>query len=527
MSHLESLHKAFGRFLIAAIAMVAGSVCAFADSHDTAASAPEAGDAATTVDSIPYVHILYKDENAPDLSLAEFSQKAASVVFRVNKTDIAPDNAFLRQIRQKVLPRIEALGLELCRIDIRGAASPEGPIDNNRRLAVARANVLRDSITAILPAASGDITHIASVTEDYELLVNDMELAQDPDAALVKSIVSQWLYAPLILKQKLIAAKGHTLWPRLLKVYFPSLRATRVILYFHVAPETAPRIEPLRLVETLPHPDTRKTISLPASIPPLYFETEEEGTVHRRPVLAVSTNLLYDLWYMPDFGFAPMWNGRIEYYPYRDRRSLWNHTSFAISFTNPYYHKWDEHKFFQIRNYEIEARWYHHYDSEWQQRYGWYLGAALDNNIYGIGLSDTRGWEGEGLGGQITGGYVLPLDKCKSWKLEFNLGLGIYGTRYDPYIYDDPFKDANVGHGEYDPSTFHPDPELHYYYKWYGSAADFRKRQHRFIWMGPTQIGISLKYDLLWKRKQRHGVSFRHTETVIKPVVPTEKGGEQ
>ena len=531
---MKSLSKASRRLFLLSIMMEAGCASAFAEAVVTHPVCQRLQADSTALDSIPYANITYTDESVPPYSLAEFCEKAGTVIFKVNKTDIAPDNSFLNDLRNTLLPRIREKQLQLYRIELRGAASPEGPTNNNERLAVGRAKILRDSVTAILPSAQGDIIKMSSVTEDYELLLYYMREANDPDTELVEAIYNKWKDHPADLKWALFTAKKRTLWPRLLAEYFPQLRATRVMLYFHIDPEAVPKepepaVEEPKELEPLEPEFPRNEPQTPAITPdePLPPVELTEVDVHRRPVLAVSTNLLYDLWYMPDFGFAPMWNGRIEYYPHRNRRSLWNHTAFAISFTNPYYHKWDKHKFYQIRNYEIETRFYHRYDTEWQQRYGWYLGAALDNNIYGIGLSDTRGWQGEGLGGQITAGYVLPLDKCKSWKLEFNIGFGIYGTRYDPYIYDDPFKDANVGHGEYDPSTFLPDPELHYYYKWYGSAADFRKRQHRFIWMGPTQIGISIKYDLLWKRKQRHGVSFRHTETVIKPVSPTEKGGAQ
>ena len=52
------------------------------------------------------------------------------------------------------------------------------------------------------------------------------------------------------------------------------------------------------------------------------------------------------------------------------------------------------------------------------------------------------------------------------------------------------------------------DPEL-YNYKWYGEAKDFRKRQHRYSWMGPTRLEVTLSYDLLYRRGRHKGVSFR------------------
>lgn len=452
------------------------------------------------------------------------------VIFTVNRTDIHPGDAFLEEIRHDILPLIREQHLQLYRIDVRGAASPEGPTDGNERLAIGRARVLTDSLTAILPSAEGDLFHTRTVTEDYELLLEHMEAAADPDAPLVEGLIRRWGSDIANLKWALYTAKGRTLWPRLLRDYFPELRATRVTLYFRIDP--GHEVTPPPAAEPLPTPqgDQPALGEHDIILPPLTPLPEDSLTtdtlitperIHRRPVIALSTNLLYDLWYQPDFGFAPMWNGKVEWYPYSERHTFWNHTSLAAGFTNPFYQRWETHEFFQIRNYELEARWYHRYDDETQQRYGWYVGAALDANIYGIGLSDTKGWQGEGTGAQLTGGYVLPLGRCKAWKLEFNVGVGIYRTDYDPYQYEDPFAGSDHGHGEYTPPTFLPggDLTIHYYYKWYGNASDFRERQHRFRWIGPTQIGVSLKYDILWKRKTKRGLSFRHWE-------PAGKGGE-
>lgn len=495
------------------------------------------------LETVPYINVTYTDEDVPSYSLDEFCDKAGAVIFKVNKTNIEPGNPFLNELRTNLLPLIKKQQLELYRIDVRGAASPEGPTDNNERLAIGRANILRDSITSILPSADGELIRMSSVTEDYELLIHYMEKAGDPDTELVRSLYKKWK-KPADIKWALFTAKNSKLWPRLLKEYFPQLRATRVILYFHIAPDAVP-VKPVVEEPSVEEPKTDKPIAVhececkgqaechcaaegpecpcyqyyldgvpcPCVLPDSY-DTVSDTLIHRRPILAIGTNLIYDLWYMPDFGFAPMWNGRLEWYPYSKNNGFWNHTSLAIAFVNPYWHKWDKHKFYQIRNYEIEARWYHRYQQETGQRYGWYLGAAIENNIFGIGLSDTRGWQGEGLGTQITGGYVLPLDKCKSWKLEFNLGFGFYETHYDPYIYEDPYANYGGVHGEYNPPTVIPDEsdKLHYYYKWYGAAKDFKLRQWRYRWIGPMQIGISIKYDFLWKRENRRGASFRHYE---------------
>lgn len=489
---------------------------------------------------------------------------SGSVIFVVNRTEVKPNTAFIKKLHGEILERITEQHLELFRIDVRGAASPEGPIANNERLAKGRTKVLIDSITSILPTAQGDIFNVTSVTEDYEYLIQMMEDTNDPDAQLVKDIYSKWKHSIVDLKWALMTAKKRTLWKRLLSEYFPALRATRVKLYFreHIPSEPAlceccgmpdctcagktfadgtpmgcqcnhdsgchclegqpcpckenggtchcskdegcpcqPVVEP---ADTTAIADTLTTDTIPAEIieTPVTPQPEIEINLHRRPILAFSTNLIYDLWYQPDYGFAPMWNGRLEYLPLR------GHFTYAASFTNPYWHKWNKHKFFQIRNYELEARWYHRFDREKVQRWGWFLGAAIDANKFGIGLGDRRGWQGEGVGAQLVGGYVLPLDKHKDWKLHFTAGFGYYMTKYDPYLWGTP---DFFGHEE----------DGKYYYNTNLYRDEFVKRQHRFTWFGPTQIGVSISYDFLFRKgtghkdepkSRRRGVSFRHWE---------------
>ena len=52
-----------------------------------------------------------------------------------------------------------------------------------------------------------------------------------------------------------------------------------------------------------------------------------------------------------------------------------------------------------------------------------------------------------------------------------------------------------------------------YYYKWTQKPELFKKRQYRWNWIGPTRIGITLSYDLLYRRIQKKGVSFKSYES--------------
>ena len=66
---------------------------------------------------------------------------------------------------------------------------------------------------------------------------------------------------------------------------------------------------------------------------------------------------------------------------------------------------------------------------------------------------------------------------------------GWFFTDYDPYQWLCPV----------DPDS---DQQL-YYYKWYGDAKDFKKRQHRYSWLGPTRLEITLSYDLFYRKSKK------------------------
>ena len=82
--------------------------------------------------------------------------------------------------------------------------------------------------------------------------------------------------------------------------------------------------------------------------------------------------------------------------------------------------------------------------------------------------------------------------------MEFGLQAGYFRCKYDPYQYENPVN---------------PDyRDGLYYYKWTQSPELFKERQYRWDWLGPTRIGITLTYDLLYRRIQKRGVSFKSIE---------------
>lgn len=198
----------------------------------------------------------------------------------------------------------------------------------------------------------------------------------------------------------------------------------------------------------------------------------------RRHLIAARTNLLHDAAYIPQFGFAPSANIQLEYYP------LTGHYTYNAGFTFSNHRHWQNHKFMQVRDVQLELRRYFKGGGEFL---GTYLGAYAQGTVYGIGFSETKGWEGEGGGAGLTLGHTCRLNKKGSLRLELSLSMGAFITRYDPYVWGNPINGTIDGL---------------YYYNYRGSTSQFKKRNHRFMWFGPTNAGLHLTYDIIYRKKK-------------------------
>ena len=472
----------------------------------------------------PYVVIIDEGEDV-EIDDEYFYQYAASVIFKVSKTTIPADDKTVKELRETVFPRINRDSLKVVRVKMRGAASPEGSVALNQRLSLGRQKALYNFVKNYIDIPEGDSLVLETETEDYTYLYKRMMQDGDPDSERVKQLFDTYMpkqqYAQL--ENALKAIDGGRLWRRMLVTYFPSLRAARMIIVCQrkpVPPLSVPELEPKPLPEdsvVTPEPPVIPDTPI-APLPPVEPEPWVER-YPRRELLSVKTNLLFYGAYMPG-GYdrwCPIPNIAVEYYPLR------GHFTYGASFDCPWWQSYDAHKYFQIRNYQVEARYYFRKgDIELRPEgkgaafKGFYLQAYGHVGVFGICLDSQRGWEGEALGGGIGAGYVLPLSKKGHWRLEFQLQAGVLFGGYDPYQFENPVNPAYRDHL--------------YYYDWTGSPSLFKKRQHRFSWIGPTRIGITLSYDLLYRkaRKKTDGVRLpAGTEPTKRynPLVPYEKGG--
>ena len=406
-----------------------------------------------------------------------FIHHSRPIEFIVNKINIR--DADRRWITDSLIPELRALGDRGIVLG-RATASPEGPYDNNVRLSRER----RASMDELLKSYGINTNRIRYdvVAEDYPLLHTLMWLQHDDKLSVVDSLIKRYEGNQAQLKKAMKAYDGGRLWKYILKRYFPKLRAVRIMAIDE------------KLV------DVPQLSELASNWNLLGFPTETKPNIHvelpilaqpRRELLSVKTNLLFDFAYMPGYDrFCPIPNVAVEYYP------LHGHFTYGASFDGPWWQHYKAHKYFQLRNYQLHTRYYFRNGDialrkpgEGAAFKGLFVSAYAHAYLYNICFGEKRGWEGEGWGAGLGIGYVMPLSKKEHWRLEFGLQAGFFQTNYDPYQWRCPV----------DPDK---DPER-YYYKWYGDAKDFKKRQHRYSWLGPTRLEVTLSYDLLHRKRNQ------------------------
>lgn len=472
----------------------------------------------------PYILFVESGDSISDFGDDAFLDIAAPIIYPVNKYTLPQRDKTFRQIADEVIPRLNRDSMRVRHIVFRGAASPEGPFRWNKFLSEHRAQALSDYMRQHMvypPAEEYIATH--TIAEDYPLLCAMMKRAGDPDYALVRAICDEHYAAGRLatLKRKLQTAKRGELWWRLLKQYYPQLRAARVIIYIEkaVAPEPAQTVEeveepePIVPVDTVAVAPVDTIVETPLPQLPIYRPVEVK--LPRREMLSVKTNLLFYGIYMPGYDrYCPIPNIAIEYFPRH------GHFTYGASFDMPWWQDYDGHKYFQLRNYQLETRYYLRSGDERLNPpgqgaafRGLYLQGYVHAGLFGICFDADRGWVGEGVGAGIGAGYVLPLTRKGHWRLEFGLQAGFFTCKYDPYQFENPVN-PNYRDGLY-------------YYKWTGKPSAFKKRQYQWSWLGPTRIGITLSYDLLYRRIQKKGISFKSYETEIRHVPAGETIDEE
>ena len=191
-----------------------------------------------------------------------------------------------------------------------------------------------------------------------------------------------------------------------------------------------------------------------------------------RPVLGVSTNLAYDVTYIPHYGLTSIPSFSLEFYP------LAGKFTFGADVEWPMWKHPQEHRYLQVNNLTLWSRYY--FKPVPGRFRGWYLLANVNAARYGIGW-DAKGWEGEGLGASLGVGYKVTIGR---FFVDMGLAAGYFYSGYDPYVWGN-------------------DATGWYYYDYIGDPEQFVKRNSRLSWIGPTRVYISIGVDLFNRKKKK------------------------
>ena len=448
------------------------------------------------------------------LSAAAFPLRAETaravripVHFRINEIQYDPSYASNQAAMDSVFRLIESIGLDRIEgIEVTGFSSPEGVFEYNRNVSLHRAR----SVAKILRARYAPIATRVRVDaggEAWEALrerivaeVRITEASRDRilrilDDQTISNDTRKWRLANRLGNDP----KVGPLYPWMLRNHHRKLRYGVVVMVYEKAPEqpdAQTEEKPVPTPETVvaePQPvksDPLKSLpdtvvgardSIPAPVESFAISTGtipslvEDAVVELpartiRPVIGLSTNLLYDVTYIPGYGMTSIPSLGLEYYP------LVGHWTYGVDVEWPMWKHWDTHRFMQIQNITLSGR---RYFRPMFLRYGGpYVVGNLNMARFGIGFNN-KGWEGEGIGLSAGAGYKWLLGK--RFYIDLGITLGAFYSAYDPYVYED----NALGW---------------YYYDYAGKPEDFVPRNNRWIWGGPTRIWASFGIDLFNRR---------------------------
>ncbi len=422
------------------------------------------------------------------------------ICFRVDKTVYDPDYMDNRASVDSLVRLVEKVGEENVEsIHVIAYSSPEGWLWHNDELAKKRAYELRWLLRCTFPGIHYTKITCESGGESWGLLrgcVADDPGLDEPARERIFRILDDGSLSNEMLKRKMKDLGG--LYEYLLRTHYRHLRlglTTITVRIMSPAEDSLPGAfsaeesesstgvadtlairEPDKdsLVADKPLKDSTITgFALQPAEGSEVVENADNKKDRRHALLGISTNIPYDLTFIPGYGLTSIPSFSLEFYPDSGRYT------FGADVEWPMWQHWDRHEFMQIQNVTLWAR---RYFKPVEDRFkGAYLFGNLNAVRYGIGW-DEKGWEGEGVGASLGIGYKRYFGASRFF-FDTGIGMGVFWSRYDPYVYGN-------------------DAKRWYYYDYAGKPEDFQERSKRLLWTGPTRLYFSIGYDLLMRKKK-------------------------
>lgn len=366
---------------------------------------------------------------------------------------------------------VDSIGLQkIDSVIIVSQSSPEGVYEYNVKLSHRRAETMRQAIVQRHPELSNRL-YLHADGESWarlrENVANDRKMKQTTIDQVLRIID-----ADVSVDTKKWRMQQLPIYRYLLQTHYPRIRNSVFFIVYVVEEEPVIEVVEEVVEEVIPVPEETPVEIVEETPAELPVETLVVEEFDYEPLLNVHTNLLYDA--------ATMVNVGVEYYP---RNSRW---TIAANYTFPWWSRDKNHRYMQAMDGELQVR---RYFDKTSTHTGHYLMAYGHGNLYDFSLDAKRAWQGEGWGIGLGYGYVWQPWKNKQWKLEAFVRLGYYYSVYDPYHASDPYNGK-------------------YYYDWEGAIEDFERRNHRLRWLGPTGVGVTLSYDLNWRKVKKDKNNF-------------------
>lgn len=409
----------------------------------------------------------------------------SQVYFRWDKSNYEDNYRSNSQAADKVYNLMKDIGTE--RVDsviVKAYASPEGAYGHNMDLSRRRAMEFDRAVKEKMGLMGADIPiSVLPGGEAWEQLRARVEADTVISATAKKRTLAlldddsvprdtkKWRMMHFYLGE---TREEGDVYHWLLLNHYVYLRCLDIKIYYHDAvPYSLEEPEEEVKGEQPVQPDTTAVAPSEAFIPsPELVSPAPESAAKRRfsPVIGISTNLLFDATYIPNYGFTSVPSFSLEYYPAR------GHWTFGADVDWSHWLHYDTHKFNQIHNITLHTRRY--FKSGDNGFKGLYLQGALNAAMYGLGW-DAHGWEGELLGANLGAGYKINFGR---FFIDMGLDVGYFYSRNDPYVWGD-------------------DATGWYYFDYTGDPAQFSPRQKGFQWFGPTRAYISIGLDLFNRRR--------------------------
>lgn len=151
---------------------------------------------------------------------------SAMLGFVANTTTIHPDfqnnQNELDEIRSSIEPIKNDPDVQISQISIQGFASPEGPYDQNKRLAQGRAEAVKANVCQLHPFPD-QLFSLDWVAEDWEGLVRLLEESDLPEKKEILDIIRTTDILQGREKELMLLGSGNS-WRYMLEHFFPKLR---------------------------------------------------------------------------------------------------------------------------------------------------------------------------------------------------------------------------------------------------------------------------------------------------------------